>query len=370
MKIQILQEDLNKGLVLASRMTASRGQLPILSNVLLTARKEGLQIAATNLEIGVRINIGGKVSEIGSTTVVAKSLAEFVNSLPSGSLVLETEGDKLKVTTNHSSASFSGISATEFPALPESTTGQTGLVLTNEQIRDIAVSVAFAAATDESRPILTGIQFKPVLEKVGVFATDGFRMSRLFVSTTNNQLSAQLILPARTLIELAKLVQTSEQKEVTMQLVSASNQVIFSVGEIDLISRILEGNFPDVNKIIPLDSSTTLIIDREDLFKSVRTASIFARENSNIIKIKVQDTKITVSAVAANLGENESEVEAEVEGEGGEISFNCKFVLDFLGSVTSERIVLKTSGAMAPGIFMPEGNEDLVHLIMPVRVAS
>lgn len=370
MKIQILQEDLNKGLVLASRMTASRGQLPILSNVLLSADKSGLQIAATNLEIGVRINIGGKVSEEGTTTVAAKSLAEFVNSLPSGSLTLETDGDKLKVTTANSSAVFSGIPATEFPTFPESSSGQAGLVLALSQVTQIATQVAFAAATDESRPVLTGIQFKPTSDEVEVFATDGFRMSKLEIPNPKSQATNQLILPARTLIELAKLAQTAGQKEILMQLVPSSNQVVFSVGEIDLVSRILEGNFPDVNKIIPAESSTTITVDREDLLKAVRTASIFARENSNIINIKIQKSNIKITAVAASLGENTSELEAEVEGEEGSISFNCKFMLDFLGSVSRERIVIKTSGATAPGIFMAESEDSLVHLIMPVRVQN
>lgn len=368
MQLQILQEDLTKGLTLASRMTASRGQLPILANVLLFASKDGLQISATNLEIGVRISLGGKVSAEGSTTVVAKSLAEFINSLSAGPLTLESQGDKLKVSTTKSSAVFSGIPATEFPVLPSADETKKSLTLTLPEVNKIATSVAFAAASDESRPILTGIQFKTVPDGLSVIATDGFRMSRLQIHSTKFIAQSSLILPSRTILELAKILTQSEQKSVDLQIIPESNQVIFSIGEIDLVSRILEGTFPDINKIIPTNSTSNVTVDREDLLRSVRTTSIFARENSNIIKFKIQDSNIKITAAAASLGENESEVETEIEGEGGDISFNCKFMLDFLNSVNSERIVLKMSGATAPGIFMAEGDEELIHLIMPVRV--
>ena len=368
MKVHILHTDLNKALAQSSRLVASRSQLPILANILLTATKEGLQLSATNLEIGLRMSVGGKILETGSTTVPAKNLAEFVSSLSSGTIEIETDGDKLKVSTPKSTATFAGIPATEFPVLPASDAKLKSYELASTDLAKIATEVAFAAAADESRPVLTGVQFKVVGEHLLATATDGFRMSQLKILNSKFGILNSLILPSRTILELAKLSQGT--KKISMQVVENANQVIFGIEDMDLISRVMEGNFPDIAKIIPTDSSTTLTVDREEFQQAVRTASIFARENNNIINLKLQTSNISVSATAANMGEGSSEIEAEVEGEGGTIAFNCKFVLDFLGSVSSERIILKSNGPTAPGVFTPEKDDDLIHLIMPVRVQS
>jgi len=244
------------------------------------------------------------------------------------------------------------------------TAGQAPIKIKKELLLEIASQVAYAAAADESRPVLTGVKFWVVGSELMVVATDGFRLSRKQIPNLKSQIP-NVILPARTILELARV---AEEEEIIMETVKENNQVIFSCGDVQLVSRVLEGNFPDVDKIIPQSFKTEAIIDREKLAAALRVAGIFARENSNIVKFMVHGSQFIVKAQAAQTGENESEIEIEKEGEDGEIAFNYKFVQDFLGSVREERIRLKINDNLSPGVWMGEKDKSLIHLIMPVRV--
>lgn len=370
MHATVLQSDLNKGLGIVGRVVATRGQLPVLANVLIEATKEGLVLAATNLEIGLRVTVGGKVTEPGAVTIPGKSLGELVGSLGGESLDLQTEGEKLKIKTGKSVGMLTGIAASEFPSFAPSTSlrateGQTPIKIKKELLLEIANQVAYAAAVDEGRPVLTGVKFSAQDSILTAVATDGFRLSRKLIQDSRFKIADSVILPARTILELARVV---ESEEIMMETVKENNQVIFSCGDVQLVSRVLEGNFPDVDKIIPQSFKTEVILDREELAGALRVAGIFARENSNIVRFKIQGSGFKITASAGQVGENESEIEIEKEGEDGEIAFNYKFVQDFLGSVGEERIRLKINDSLSPGVWAGEKNKDLIHLIMPVRV--
>jgi DNA polymerase III subunit beta len=372
MKATILQESLNKGLGAVGRIVASKGQLPVLANVLIEAEREGIMLSATNLELGLRVEVGGKVMEEGAITIPAKSLSEFINSLTGGNIELETSGDKLKVEGNKSTATFTGIAATEFPVMPKFGKQKNSMILKldRQMIEEVATQVAFAAAGEESRPVLTGVQFKVTGEKLVVTATDGFRLSRKIIELKKELggMENGLILPARTIMELARVSGEGRKEEVEMEIVKENNQVIFQYDNSQLISRILEGNFPEVEKIIPVDFRTQILIDKEELLRAVKAVAIFARESSNIMRFKVGDGEVRIEAAASQTGESEIEVEAQKEGEDGVIAFNYRYVLDFLNSVNEERLKFKMNGSLAPGWFGLEKKEDLIHIIMPVRV--
>jgi DNA polymerase-3 subunit beta len=376
MKVTVLQEDLSKGLSVVGRVVASRGQLPVLSNVLLEASGEGLRLSATNLEIGMRMGVGGKTTEDGAVTVPAKNLSEFVNSLSSGPVELQTEGDKLKIGAGKFGATFAGIGAAEFPALPERDKDAKiqGVKVERRVVEEIGREVAYAAATDESRPVLTGIRLQISGDSLVVVGTDGFRMSRKIIkfqilggSGQFDQLDG-LIIPARTILELARIVGEGQKEKIEIEVASGSNQIIFGGDKVELISRVLEGNFPDVAKIVSTEYKSQIIVDREELVRAVRAAAIFARDNNNIIRLNVQGSMLKVKATASQTGESEIEVEVESEGEEVEIAFNYRYVMDFLNSVSDERVIMQTNGSLAPGVWRVEKREDLLHLIMPVRV--
>ncbi len=361
MRFKIHQDTLSKGLTTVSRYTANKGQLPILANILIEADRSGVFLSATNLEMGIRVDIGGMVEVPGSITVPAKNLAEFVNSWPSGTIELELKEEKLTVKSSKSQATFATVDAREFPSIPKSPEG--GVDVPSGIFKEIAGRVAFAASVDDSRPVLTGVRFIVNDSNLVVVATDGFRLSQKKI-IVNTDIPA-VILPARSIIELAKL---AEGETIKMNVVSENNQVIFDLGKTQLTSRILEGNFPDVAKIIPKEFRTQVTVDREEMLKAVKSAGIFARENNNIVKCLISGGQCLVRATGSQVGENEATLDANVEGDEIQISFNYKYLLDFLNSVSCERILMKFNESVSPAVFMEEKDETLIHLIMPVRV--
>lgn len=374
MKVTILQENLNRGLSMVGRIVPSRGQLPILANVLMEGEKEGLWLTVTNLEIGLRVLVGGKVTEEGAITVPAKNLAEYTSSL-TGNVTLEGDTDKLLVIAGRSKATFSGIAASEFPVMPKygasgSKKGISGIK--RKVIVQTASQVAYAAAGEESRPVLTGVQLKKNGDKMWITATDGFRLSRKQVSIEEDKdFEKGLIMPARTLVELARIVGEGRKEEVAMEMVPENNQIIFEYDNTQLISRILEGNFPEVEKIIPSEFNTEVLVDKEELVRGVKAVSIFARDNSNIVRFRINEDKLTIEASASSSGEGADEIEVDKKGDDVVIAFNYRYVLDYINSVEEERIKIKLNGSLSPGVFVEEveGKEgDRIHLIMPVRV--
>ena len=371
MKAVILQTDFNKWLTVVGRVVPNRGQLPVLANVLLEAEKGELRLTATNLEIGLRVVVGGKVTETGAITIPAKSLAEFVGSIPAGNVEIETSGEKMKVSGGKMSATFTGIAATEFPVMPGSVDVGKGksFKLKKKLMEEIATQVAFAAAADESRPVLTGVMMQPEEKGLVITATDGFRLSRKTIAgVVMGSEGKGLIIPARTMLEMARVVGEGKKEELIVGLLPETNQVVMEYDGVEMLSRVLEGNFPDVEKIIPRDNNCRLTVDREEMLRAVRAAGIFARESANVVKFKIEDTKLTISASATQTGESEMEMEVEKKGEDGQIAFNYRYVLDYLNSVNAERVTFGMTESLAPGVFGVEGDPGLTHIIMPVRV--
>ncbi len=365
MQATLSPQELSKGLTTVSRALSSRNQLPVLANVLIQAHKNSVILSATNLEVAIRTQVGAKVTTGGELTVPARSLTEFISSITGATVNLSGENGKLKVTSLKFQASFAGIDAAEFPTLPQFTASKSQSIPATT-LGQIASQVAYAAAVDESRPVLTGVRFQVTEGKLIVVATDGFRLSRKII--TNSPLGdlQSLILPAKTIQELARIA-NEEKSDVKMELVEKNNQVIFNLGNTDLISRILEGNYPDTEKIIPTDFPVEVVVDRQEFSQALKAASIFAREDNNIVKFKVSEGKLKIVATAASQGESEVEVEAENQGEG-EIAFNYKFVQDAVNGLGEERLKLQLKDHLSPGVFKPEKDGSLLALVMPVRI--
>ena len=373
MKAAILHETLVKALGALNRIVSAKGQLPVLANILIEAEKTGVILSATNLEIGLRITVGGKVTEEGALTVPARSLGEFVASLGTESVGMESAGERLKVTGGRGVGWFAGIAASEFPVMPtgkEKTKDGKIVRLKKKTVMEVATQVAYAAAVEESRPVLTGIKFYSGDKGFMAVATDGFRLARknLEGDTDWSNWGDELILPSRTIVELAKTLAEGRKEDLGVEMIKENNQVIFTYDTVSVISRVLEGNFPDVEKIIPAEYKTKVTADREELMRAVRSAAIFARESANVVRLKILDRVMKVAATGQQTGEGEMEIEIEKEGDDGEIAFNYRYVLDVLGSFPGERVLLEMTGGQTPGVWRPEKDAGLVCLIMPVRV--
>lgn len=371
MKLSILQENFSKGLITASRSVASKPSLPILANILLETEKGQLKLSATNLETGINLWLGAKIEKEGKITIPAKILTEFISSLPPGKIDLEVRQTNLFVSSGLFKASFAGASASEFPKIP--TFEEKPILVFKKEFFSPALSqVAFAAASDEGRPVLTGVLLKKEKETISLIATDGYRLSVKKAKATTMNLEDNLLIPAKTLLEVSRIIQEEkgDEKEVKIALSKEKSQVVFALNQIEISSRLIEGEFPDFEKIIPKETTIQAVFDKEEFLRGVKIASIFAREQANIVKLKIEKGNLKISAEMSQIGENESQVEAKTKGEPLEIAFNCRFLLDFLNSCSQEEIVFESSGALNPGVFKGVEDDSFLHIIMPVRLQT
>lgn len=373
MKASVLQENLSKALVIVSRSVASKAQLPVLNNVLITTDKGRLKLSATNLETGINYWLGAKVEKEGAISIPAKILTEFVSSLPAERVDLEAKESNLSINCGSFKANLMGIPAGEFPAVPTLKDKETILLSSIDLLSSVS-QVAFAAAQDEGRPVLTGVLLTIRENKLVLVATDGYRLSFKKMEETKGveevkEFKKGLIVPSRTLIEVTKTIGEQDQERgIGLTITPNSNQVIFSSNEAEVVSRLIEGSFPEFEKIIPEKGTTKVVFETNELTRAVRTASIFARESANIVRFKIGKSGVVVSANAPQLGDNVVGIEAKVEGEDNKIAFNSRYLLDFLNAVSSEQLNFEMTSPLNPGIFTPVGDKSFLHIIMPVRV--
>ncbi len=371
MKLEVLQENLAKSLSIVSRVISSRVELPILNNILLTTDKGRLKLSATNLETGINFWIGAKIEEKGTVSIPAKILTEFVSSLPPEKVQLKTKENSLEIICGSYQADFVGLPPGEFPPIP---TLKEKPILTVGSLIEAVPQVVFAAAQDEGRPVLTGVLLKLLEKELILVATDGYRLSKKKIIGIKDikevkELKKGLIIPNRVLSEVARIVGEKEEKrKIGLNISSESNQIIFSTDEAEVVSRLIEGKFPEFEKVIPEKTRTKVTIEKEILLRAARMASIFARESANIVKFEIRNSKLEISANAAQVGSNVSEIEVKIEGEENKIAFNSRYLLDFLNSVDVEQITFEMASPLSPGVFKLIGDDSFLHIIMPVRV--
>jgi DNA polymerase-3 subunit beta len=371
MKLQILQENLEKAVSLTSRFASTRAQLPILGNILLSTRKSKIYISSTNLEISASVQVGAKIEEEGEISVPAKVISELVSNLPRETVSLSAEKEQLKVSVSGFSSTVLGMNSTDFPKIPNTIDKEKSIGFSQTEIIKALGQVLFATSTDETRPILTGVLFLFGKNSISLVATDGFRLSRkTFPLKAVKGVGDNVVIPKGVLSELSRTI--SEDGEILFGVQEKEKQVIFGIGDTVLTSRLLEGEYPDFEKIIPKSSNIKVFLDKEEYMRAVKLASIFARESANIVKIKILRDGINVSAESSAAGSQETRVDAKVESDekSFEIAFNYRFVEEFLHSVTGEEVEMEFSGVSAPGVFTDTSDPSYLHLIMPVKVQS
>ncbi len=376
MNVSVMQENLARGLGIVSRAVSSRATLPVLANVLLKTEESGLKLTATNLEIGINCWVPGKIEEAGEITVPAKLLTDLVASLPNQriDLQLSAKDRTLKVTCGGSRSSIKGIDADEFPVV--AAIGEAPATSVDARsLRDALSQVVFAAASDESRPILTGVLTKLSGDAMTLAAADNYR-----IAVRNLKLSSpvtpemSIVVPARSYAELMRILPDAETP-IEITVTPNKSQVLFHVEGIDLVSRLIEGQFPNYEPVIPQAHSSRAVLDREAFLSGARRASIFARDSANIVKIELGGESsngegVSISAHAADVGDNADALEATVEGSPTSIAFNARYLLDVLSNLGTDEAALELSGPLAPGVVRGVGKDDYVHVIMPVRTAS
>lgn len=375
MKLACLQENLARGLAIVGRAVATRSTLPVLANILLATDESRLKLSATNLEIGINCWVGAKVEQEGAITIPARLLADFVNSLPPEpiDLTLITRTQTLNLRCGRFEANIKGIDAQEFPLIivPEE---DRAITLDADALSQMIDRVAFAAATDESRPVLTGVHTELTPKGLTLAAADSYRLSVASTALEKGPDHAMnVIIPARSLHELRRIL--GDENSVSMLVSSNRNQVFFHIKDVDLISQLVEGSFPDHRQIIPTSYNTRTVLVTSDFLKAVRMASIFARDAANIARLQVVPGhsggmgRLIITASSAEYGDNVSELDATVEGAPIEIAFNARYLMDALNVIDTAEVALETRDPSSPGVIRPVGSNDFVHIIMPMHVA-
>ena len=370
MKLETLQENFTKALLITSRFVSARAQLPVLANILLSAKKTKLTISSTNLEISASIGIGAKIKEEGELTIPARVISEIVSNLSPGSLSLESSEEILKLSSSNFSSKISGMNSNDFPKVPQSLNKAESLVLPKKELLEAFSQVSFAVSTDEARPILTGVLFLFTKEGLKIVATDGFRLSQKKINLKNTSKVSKFVLPKNIILELSRI--ESEGEEFLLEVKEKENQALFAFDELVLSSRVLDGEYPDFEKIIPKSASIKVRVDKEEFLRIVKLSSVFARDSANIVKVKVLKNSLKLSAESSQAGNQEGTIDAKVEGTipPGEfdISFNYKFLEDFLRVVSGEEILMEFNDASSPGVFTDLKDPNFLHLIMPVKI--
>lgn len=376
MRVSCLQENLAKGLSIVSRAVASRSTtLPVLSNVMLSTDNNRLKLSATNLEIGINTWIGAKVEEDGAITVPARTFVDLVNTLPADRIDMElsVRTQTLHLRCGRSEANLKGIDAQEFPIIP-TPQGNGQILIGPEKLTKMINQVAFAAATDESRPMLTGVLTKFDQDRLTMAAADGFRLSvRSTAIDTAVSEPVQVLIPAKALTELARI--SGEQEDpIEITITSARNQILFHLTNTDLVAQLIDLQFPDYEQIIPKRHSTRTVASAVELLKAGRAASIFARESANTTRLHIvpggelTPGHIEIAARSDETGDNVGEIDATVEGDEIEIAFNIRYLLDVLSVMDTPQVILETTTAGSPGVIKPIGDDDFIHVIMPMHI--
>ncbi|HJX59337.1 MAG TPA: DNA polymerase III subunit beta [Patescibacteria group bacterium] len=367
MKLEVLQENLNKALVSASRFVSPKAQLPVLGNILLKATKTKLIVASTNLEISVASSIGAQVKEEGEITVPARSITEIVANLLPGSMSISSEKEQLKIESQSSTLVLSGMNSADFPSVPQKIEVARAVPFPKEPFLNALGQVLFSTSIDETRPVLTGALMIFASGKLTLVATDGFRLSQKKISLPG-KLNSRVIIPKTALIECLRLA--PEEQEILFDYKEKENQIVFGFSDTVLSSRVLEGDFPDFEKIMPKQSSLSLELDKEDFLRAVKLASVFARDSANIVKLSIGKNSVEVLAESSQAGNQKTQVEAKTEGPGLEIAFNYRFLEELLHAIKGETLRVELSSPGSPGVFKDASDPDFIHLIMPVRVQS
>lgn len=400
MRVSCLQENLAKGLSIVGRAVSARSTLPVLGNILIEAKNNELRLAATNLEIGVNCWIGAKVEDEGSITVPARLLSDFVNSLPPERIDMElaVRTMTLHLKCANFDANMKGIDAADFPIIPTAGTGDeidestetlegTRIELETDGLRKMIDQVVFAASSDESRPVLTGVQVAFSSERLAMAATDGYRLSVRSVALDKPFVddAITVIVPARSLGELARIsADADEEHPVQVIVTQARNQILFQIWgkseargafhRVELVSQLIDAKFPDYRAIVPKTHTTRTVADTAGLLKAVRVALLFARDNANIIRMSIEpgddeNGVVKLTATSTEMGDSVNELHASVEGDELDIAFNARYLIDVLSQIDQPQVVIETTQSTRPGTIRPlgMGEDEFLHVVMPMH---
>jgi DNA polymerase-3 subunit beta len=363
MKVTILPENITNYIPLLNKILPSHSQVPILSNIFIEAKSDGLTLKATDLEMGTEIKIPAKIEEEGAVTVPGKEFLEAIGSLPKDKIEIEVDKDIMNVKCRDTKVVFNTISKDEFPILYKGL-GEKIADFTREEFLDIFSNLTFSVSMEDSRPQLMGVLINPVDSGVDFVSTDGYRMSVRKIGGKKTEEKEGVIVAVKLINEVIAL---KGEGSIVLYLNKNEGQVVFEIGDVIIVGRMIEGAFPDYGRVIPKESTTTVNFEREALLQGVKLVSVFAKDSSNIAMLSVEDKKIVIETKTQGVGEGKAVVECEKSGEDVKIAFNIRYLMDILRNVSDKTMILKLNSNMEPALFELE-KKGFSHVIMPIQV--
>lgn len=370
MKFSCTQENLNRGLAIVSHITGKDANLPILHNVLISAKDEGIELAATNLEIGVRTTVRGKVEAAGEFTVPAQVFSSYVGLLQADRVDIEQQENNLSISAGNQQTKLRGEEAAEFPLIP--VVERTGNIrLSVSECKQAFAQVVLAASHDEARPELTGVMMKLKGNSLTIAATDSYRLAERVLHFTGDALAERtVIIPANALSELVRML--PEKEDAELEIFVSDTQALFATEDIELTTRLIEGSFPDYQQIIPATGRTEAVLERTAFVRGIKAASLFSKAGIHDVNIHLSPEKqtVTLTTVNAQLGENVTKVEGELTGDSNNIIFNYRYLLDGLNAIGTPKVRLSIIDNASPGVFRPYTEtpaDGYIYIIMPIK---
>ncbi len=366
MQITVLQENFKKALTTSEKIIGKNLTLPILNNLLLSIENNKLKVSSTNLEIGINAWVSGKIEKKGAITVPARLLVDFVNNLPNEKIDLKVKENQLEIKCKKYRALIKGLSADDFPIIPQ-LKEKPILSLKGNLLRDGFSQVVNMTSISESRPEICGIYSVFGKKSIKLAATDSFRLAEKEINLEKTLAKEEtMIIPQRTIYELIRIL---SDQETETSIVVSENQILFDLGNIQIVSRLIEGKYPDYQQIIPKQTKTKVTVNKQELTKAIKIASLFSGK-INDIKLNINPTKniLEVSSKDADLGENKSQIQAEIQGDQIEAIFNHRYLMDGLNNLYSDKIMIGLNDSIKPVIIHPIGDTNYTYVVMPIRV--
>lgn len=362
MKLQVTQENLTKALNTVARVASTRGTLPILSNILINTSNNRLSIAATNLDIAITQYVGAKIQTEGSITIPARLMQDFISSLPSDVINLELQDNKLHISTGHYQSTINGVPAEDFPVMPAIEGGRE-ITIAGPILKRALQQVVFAASNDEARPVLTGIYIHTSDGQLHFAATDSYRLAAKTIMPLDDEVD--LLVPVSAMQDVLRIVNDYTE---TVTLTYNDQQVLFQIGEVELVARLIEGKYPPYQNLIPKDFANVARLQRAELLNITKVSSLFARESAGSIRIKIDETtkELSIHSIASQIGENTASAGGEITGDG-EVTVNSRYLLDALNAFASEDINFSFNGKLEAVVLSDASEAGYTHLIMPLK---
>ncbi len=362
MEVELLTENIEKHLPALVRILPTNSQVPILGNILLEANKDGFFLKATDLELGVIIRIPAKINKEGSITVPGKQFIEAISNLPKDKILITEDKEQLKLSIRENKLTFQTLSALEFPELLKNK-GEKIISLKKGAFDSLFDHLSFSASTDDIRPHLTGVYVVKKEKSVEMVTTDGYRLTvKAADSESISKIKDPIIISIKVIGEAINI----KSENIDMYINLEESQVVFEGGDVVLVGRLIDGKFPPYEKVIPQDSVTKVTLDKEEFIQNIKLASVFAKDQSNIVNVSIDDSGLKLIAKTAGVGEGEFVIDCEKEGEDNNIAFNIRYVLDVLRNFEGDRVTLEINGPLQPAL-LTDNKKSFRHVIMPVK---